>query len=168
MKLPTFRHIYYYVPPCPRCGSRKTGRYIRAPFTGSGFTKEESLKKGELIRFSVEEPINNGFCVACGNEWPVRVKTKFLTYAQIQEEQIARDTKSLYEQYLNQKARNKSDTESSIKKKNIDDLNPQILQESKSKLDPEIIDLRQRDCIELIYADESLLEKVRITQDINM
>ena len=167
MRFPTFKHIYYYVPPCPRCGSRKTGRYIRAPFTGSGFTKEESLKNGELVRFAIEEPINNGFCVSCGHEWPVRVETKLWTYDQIHEEQIARGTELLYEQYINQKAGARQKKEKNFTKYNHN-TEEHIETAHAVKLEPEIIDARKRDRIELIYADEDLLEKVRNVQRTGM
>ena len=104
-----WKHIYYFVPPCPKCGSRKTGRYIRSPLTGEGYTKEASLKNGELVRFSFEVPVNNGYCMSCGYEWPVRVETKLWSYTKIREEQIARGTDILYEKILSKKTKSKWD-----------------------------------------------------------
>lgn len=162
MKKPGWRYLYYYVPPCPQCGSRKTGRYVRTPLTGSGYMKEESLKNGELIRFEAEEPVNNGFCVSCGHEWPVHVETKFWSYARIHEEQLVRGTIPLYERSRGSRP---DSLPGSIRRKwkktkeedSRDGKEPE-------EMEPEVFDCRKRDRIELLYLDEELLKKVREVQ----
>ena len=164
MRVPMWKHIYYFVPPCPKCGSRKTGRYIRSPLTGEGYTKEASLKNGELVRFSFEVPVNNGYCMSCGYEWPVRVETKLWSYTKIREEQIARGTDILYEKILSKKTKSKWDVGRYFHERyrNIEEVENQ--KEKDCVCEPEIIDSRKRDKIELLYADETLIEQVRNVQ----
>lgn len=97
------RHLYYYIPPCPVCGSRRTGRYVRRPFSGAGYMMEKSLKAGELIRFRSKEPEKNAYCEKCGHEWPCLVETKFLTKEEMLDEQEARGTIEPYEQIQERK-----------------------------------------------------------------
>ena len=164
MRVPMWKHIYYFVPPCPKCGSRKTVRYIRSPLTGEGYTKEASLKNGELVRFSFEVPVNNGYCMSCGYEWPVRVETKLWSYTKIREEQIARGTDILYEKILSKKTKSKWDVGRYFHERyrNIEEVENQ--KEKDCVCEPEIIDSRKRDKIELLYADETLIEQVRNVQ----
>ena len=53
--------IYYYVPPCPVCGSKYTGYYKRMT-DDSGWTSKEGLKHGEIVRETTEVTDNNAFC----------------------------------------------------------------------------------------------------------
>lgn len=164
-------HIYYYVPPCPRCGSRKTGRYVKTPYSGAGYMKEHSLKNGELIRFCLEEPIDNGFCASCGFEWPVRVETRFLPYQKIMEEQKVRGTQDAYEEILTRKTAGESKWNIGKKlreRHSVSHENAAKVEETPQpqELEPEIIDRRKRDCIELLYADEELMRQVREVQNV--
>ena len=65
--------IYYYVPPCPVCGSKNTGYYKRMT-DDSGWTSKEGLKHGEIVRETTEVTDNNAFCEECGFEWSQQIK----------------------------------------------------------------------------------------------
>ena len=91
-------HIYYYVPPCPACRSRKTGRYVRQPLTAGGmrYVERESLKSGELVRFAPRVPEKNAYCEDCGHEWACSVSARLMARDRITEEQAARGTAAKY------------------------------------------------------------------------
>lgn len=89
------RHFYYYIPPCPKCGSRRTGRYIRET-RNSAMIEESSLRHGEIVRFAMEEPIKNAFCVDCGYTWGCTPELKFWPQSRIQEEIEERTTEEAY------------------------------------------------------------------------
>lgn len=81
---------YTYVPPCPRCGSVHTGRYIsQAIMMGSLIdTEKQALKKGELVRISgvpLSEMEVNLFCDDCGVEWMGKTTTLWLDKKEIEE-----------------------------------------------------------------------------------
>lgn len=155
------KHIYYYVEPCPRCGSRKTGRYIKTPMRGSGYTKKESLKAGELIRFASPVPDNNGFCASCGYEWHTNVETKWWPSDRIEEEKAVRGTQALYERELKTPAparnalfgRRQEEPEEPEEEE-------EYIPDTQEDDDYEFIDSRQKDVIELLYADERLIKKI--------
>lgn len=140
--------FYYYVEPCPRCKSRKTGRYVKQPFTGSGYQMEESLKAGELIRFLPFEPKRNGYCVSCGYEWHTRAKLRFWPADKVRDEQIARGTEQEYARFLQSNRENKGEPMQS---------NPVQTREHDRMT---LIDSRRKPVVELIYLDEELLAGV--------
>ena len=98
-----FRKPYYFVPPCPVCGSRSTGR-IQAHTLDETYVEVESLKNGEIVRFregTVFDPkraasLPDAFCVLCGHEWRAGVKAVWMTAEQIEAEKKARGTKGAY------------------------------------------------------------------------
>ena len=94
--------IYYYVPPCPACGSRKTGRYVRKPLTAGDmrFVETESLRNGELIRFASHVPDKNAYCEDCGHEWECGISARLVPRGMIMEERAARGTAAKYAAYL--------------------------------------------------------------------
>ena len=97
-----FPQIYYYVPACPECGSKRTGRYIRLPL-GQGnarYVEEESLKHGELVRFAVKVPQKNAYCEECGNEWHQEVHAVLVTGKELGEESAARGANARYAEFL--------------------------------------------------------------------
>lgn len=96
------KYIYYYVPPCPKCGSRRTGRYLKEPKLPADirYTMVESLKNGELVRMSYKVPENNAYCEDCGYEWPETIMAGFYTAQQINEEMQARGTVEAYSDYV--------------------------------------------------------------------
>ena len=92
------KYPYKYIPPCPRCGSRCTGRYIREPLTESDieYIEKQSLKHGEIVRFLRQEPTENAFCVDCGYRWGCTAKTIYLTKDEINIEIEERGTQEAY------------------------------------------------------------------------
>lgn len=98
MKKIKVKYPQYYVPPCPVCKSRCTGRYLRRPVAESWYVEEKSLKNAEIVRFVPKEPVKNVFCVDCGYEWGHMVKVRFITREELEEESEARGTKEAYEE----------------------------------------------------------------------
>ncbi len=94
--------IYPYkrIEPCPNCGSRVTGRYIKEPFTETDmeYIERESLKHGEIVRFAPREPIKNAFCVECDYRWHMFPRTVYLTKKELEEEIEVRGTSPAYEE----------------------------------------------------------------------
>lgn len=88
------KYPYKYVEPCPECGSRCTGRYMKQPLTESDkeYIELKSYENGEIVRFSSKEPTLNAFCVDCGHRWSSSVRTIFLTKQEIEEEILRRGT----------------------------------------------------------------------------
>lgn len=94
---------YYYVPPCPYCGSYVTGRYVKKYTYENGWVTMESLRNGEIVKEVYEIPNDNCFCEECGFEWPYPVTMKMMSLNQIKKEKLARQTgQSLDEQYSKQ------------------------------------------------------------------
>ena len=84
-------HIYYYIPACPECGSKRTGRYVRQPsgYTGQAYELEESLRHGELIQYDTAKAARNtAYCEECGHEWICRAKVKYFVPASYIQKQI--------------------------------------------------------------------------------
>lgn len=102
--------VYYYVPPCPVCGSRKTGRYVRQPLTTGDmlYVERESLRNGELVRFAVHIPEKNAYCDDCGHEWECRIRAHLMPREKIIEEQTARDSAARYAACLDKSPGKKS------------------------------------------------------------
>lgn len=77
------KHIYHYIPKCPRCGSSRTGYYIATALKGPGELKyiAKHLKKGEIIRVvsDVNIPTLNCFCDDCNIEWHMDIPTKIIS-----------------------------------------------------------------------------------------
>ena len=96
------KHFYYMVPKCPECGSQRTGRYVKRPFTqrDCDYMMEESLKNGEIIRFKKQEPVQNAFCMQCGHTWAQRINVVRLTSDEIEDEIMKRKTDYLLNEYL--------------------------------------------------------------------
>ncbi len=92
------KHLYYYVPPCPMCGSRRTGRYVIEPRNAQDarYTMEQSLAHGELIRFCARDPFRNCYCEDCGYEWPANIHGTWVDGNRVAEEMDARDTVARY------------------------------------------------------------------------
>ena len=165
-----FPKPYYYVEPCPRCGSRRTGRYMRMPITSAGYTMESSIKAGELIKFVQHVPRKNLYCADCGHEWPGIVRTRLLSEAKIQEERKARGTDILYNKIMERKERARrknilsdflSGTLSSRRdrEEEWDRAEEPDIYGTAKRTDAEIIDSRQKDTIEILYTDTKMIQK---------
>ena len=102
-KLRQIPKMYYYVPPCPECGSRRTGRYLRKPyFPDAGAEKymiRQCLENGELVKLVKWVPQKNAYCEDCGHEWEQEIHTAMVSTEKIQEEIAARGTDILLSEY---------------------------------------------------------------------
>ena len=106
------RYPYKYVEPCPICGSRCTGRFVKEPLTERDMKYIElgSLRHGEIVRFIYRVPEENTFCVDCGAKWASEPRTIFLSKEAILREIEERGTRAAYEelrQELEEKRREK-------------------------------------------------------------
>lgn len=88
------RMPYYYVAPCPKCGSRMTGRFIRDHRTNDiTWVIQSALRHGELVRAMPELPqYADSFCLSCDNVWFSNNGLRWFTADQIREEKRARHT----------------------------------------------------------------------------
>lgn len=98
--------VYYYVPPCPVCESRRTGkffsRHMRA--VDNEYIVMTSLKNGEIATPIDElDPENQAFCLNCGYTWDGPISTKFFSLKRIEEEKRVRGTKEMYSEILSEK-----------------------------------------------------------------
>ena len=94
------RKPYYYVPPCPKCKSPMTGKFVRELHSEyeTDWRLKSSLKNGEIIAPGTK----NGkecFCLNCGHEWNDIVELKFWTIEKINEQKELRKTKVMYDNY---------------------------------------------------------------------
>lgn len=94
--------FYYYVPKCPNCGSRITGKYVKEQKKedDARYIMETSLKHGELITFVPNVPYENCYCENCGHEWHYNVDVKWISKERIEEEKIARGTEKKYRNFI--------------------------------------------------------------------
>ena len=91
---------YYYVPPCPKCKSYLTGRFMRELSSSydTNWRMETALKNGEIIAAKSNSKYNC-FCLLCGNEWNDEIKFKLLSLKEIAEQRELRKTPTLYSNY---------------------------------------------------------------------
>lgn len=103
MKIPRIPKMYCYVPKCPVCKSKRTGRYVPRPLTEEDTTYmiRESLANGELVRvwpgFIV--PVKNAYCEDCGHQWAVLLHTEWWPPEKVEEQITIRGTYPLYEAF---------------------------------------------------------------------
>lgn len=92
--LSKIKHPYYYVPQCPVCGSRITGRLVKDHRnTDIEWVIQTALKHGELVRPMPElPPYADAFCAVCQNEWFAGVHLHWMTAEEIQQEKKIRGT----------------------------------------------------------------------------
>ena len=84
---------YYYVGPCPECGSFETGRFIKyKDVTNTEWMINEALRNGELIEPLPEVTFHNCFCNACGIVWHEEIELKMATLQEIKNQKELRDT----------------------------------------------------------------------------
>lgn len=92
--------FYYYMPPCPKCGSECTGRYVSPPYVNKHYTMLESLKNGELVRYIKNVPVKNAYCEECGFEWKESPRLLRLSPEEKEEEIARRKTERKAEEYM--------------------------------------------------------------------
>ena len=92
---------YHYVPPCPRCNSQKTGRFIYMATTNNiDKIISSRMLKGELVKIIpgiTESQYENAYCEECGCEWHANIENLWLNQEQILKERCDRGiTKERY------------------------------------------------------------------------
>jgi hypothetical protein len=103
---------YHYVPPCPRCGSKKTGRFIyMVNINNADKVISSRMIKGELVQIVTgisETKYENAYCDECGCEWHANIDILFLDKEKINKEMVARGiTKEKYKNIANIKKNTK-------------------------------------------------------------
>ena len=93
------RSFYYYVPPCPDCGSAATGRYVNPPLINKDYMIIESLQNGEIIRYKSKLKENRCFCTDCGFEWEESPRVVRITDEEKNGERKRRHTEKLLNEY---------------------------------------------------------------------
>lgn len=86
-----FFRKYHYVPPCPKCGSLKTGRFYYVSTTYQQIEKmvAENMRYGELSKIEIgfgNELDHNAYCEECGAQWYTNIEKLPLTDERIQQE----------------------------------------------------------------------------------
>lgn len=90
--LDIIRKPYYFVPPCPHCGSPITGRYLRMWLYRAEII-EDALKQGELVKpVCNKSQHRHAFCIDCGHEWVEDVPLGWLTLNEIKHQKAIRHT----------------------------------------------------------------------------
>lgn len=90
-----FHKFYYYVPPCPKCNSKITGRFMKELPSAydNDWRMRECLSNGEIIAAKKTLKGNeNCFCVKCGHTYPAIVSLKFMSKYKIEQEKEDRKT----------------------------------------------------------------------------
>ena len=99
---------YYYVPPCPSCGSHVTGRFVRMRGQNDNdWMINEALKNGELISLVPEVLNKTAYCVECDYTWYTDIQLKFLNNEQIKEQKTERYTNEALTMRMNALAEEK-------------------------------------------------------------
>ena len=108
------RKTYYWVPPCPFCGSEKTGRFI-FPMPFQKYQQlVDSCRNGELVMFYDDLQDETAFCAECGYKWNAKIESRFLTDAERDAERKKRDVDILYKEDIVKEA---EDQENFLSKK---------------------------------------------------
>lgn len=112
---------YYYVPPCPRCGSVITGYKLDNLGTLNTESEVEKIRRllnGELVElhdFVTDE--STLFCGECGIEWTGRPEIKYLTTEEIEKQKKLRGIDDEYIYQRNNTAKGQALMRSYIKEK---------------------------------------------------
>lgn len=96
------KHIYYYMPPCPVCGSEITGRYVSTPYIKKDSMVIESLKKGEIVELKKRVPEKNAFCTSCGFQWKEEPRVVLINDDELDAEIARRKTELRLNDYIEQ------------------------------------------------------------------
>lgn len=104
------KKFYYYVPKCPHCGSRITGRYMKEPWTEEDrhFIIRDCLKNGEIITLVQKVPYRNCYCEECGYTWHYDVVGKLISKERFEEEKRVRFTNERYAEFIRENPKKKS------------------------------------------------------------
>lgn len=108
------KHFYYFVPICPYCASRRTGRYVLTPMRKKDehYIMMKSYKNGEIVKCKRPLPLNNAFCVDCGRDFITDIQVSRFDNDEIDEEIYRRGTDKMYQEYIE---KNKIDPDAKAK-----------------------------------------------------
>ena len=90
-----FKKKYHFVPPCPRCNSYRTGRFVLIDSEReSSLFMFNALLKGELVETILGRDVSllehNIYCKDCGAEYFGNVDVIYLTDEEIKQQQTLR------------------------------------------------------------------------------
>lgn len=129
---------YHYVPPCPRCNSQKTGRFIYMATTNNiDKIISSRMLKGELVKIIpgiTESQYENAYCEECGCEWHANIDILLLDQENISKEMSKRGiTKEKYKNIADIKKNTKKrlKEERKQRKKEIKERQKKLKQKSK-------------------------------------
>lgn len=90
---------HYDVPPCPNCGSIRTGRFVKYHSSDNDdYITKTSLKNGEIIKFVEEvDPDHDLFCSDCGFTWSEYVPVKWISLDDVKTAKYERGTQPILE-----------------------------------------------------------------------
>lgn len=104
--------FYYYVPPCPECGSHMTGRYVKGYNSyEADWMINESLRKGELITLVPEIKEKNCYCTECDAEWYSDIKFMVINGLRLEKEIEDRHTKEILQMRYDVQNQNQKEKE---------------------------------------------------------
>ena len=107
---------HYSVPPCPSCGSYRTGYFVRKSKNekNNQFIIDSALKNGELVSLTTEDG-DDFFCVDCDYTWPGILEMKLTNKETLERESELRGSGALWEEI--KKEREAKEEEAAPKKK---------------------------------------------------
>ncbi len=88
---------YYYVPPCPKCKSLLTGRFIKVHRDiENEWAMKEALRNGELVKPVEEIPDDyDSICFECDHMFYGPVELKIVPMSRIRKEKQLRGTNEI-------------------------------------------------------------------------
>ena len=90
---------YYYVPPCPNCGSFITGRFVKARNDyDADWLIDESLRHGEIVSPVPDVLSENCFCCDCNATFTGIVKMQWLSLNELDEQKLKRDIYEIWQE----------------------------------------------------------------------
>ena len=95
------KYPYNYVPPCPRCSSYKTGKFVKSHGEfNDEYAIQKSLEAGELIKVVKELPSNNCYCANCGATWSYDIPVLMISYKKLIDQKEKRGTQVKLDNYV--------------------------------------------------------------------
>ena len=90
---------HYDIPPCPYCGSIRTGRIVKYHSNDNDdYITKSALKNGEIIKFAEEvDPDHDLFCSDCGFTWSEYVPLKWISLDDVKKAKYDRGTQPILE-----------------------------------------------------------------------
>ncbi len=90
-------HPYYEVPPCPSCGSVRTGYFVKRAKKDidNNWIIDNALKNGELISLVDSTQEDDFFCLNCDYTWPGVLGMQLKSREFIDQEATKRGTREI-------------------------------------------------------------------------